>query len=74
MAAEGLSDDEPLLDHESLMDGEEALEVIDNGAKCTGRLALLYNNRKFSDVVLLVGHMKFYAHKLLLATSSDVFE
>ncbi|KAK2146021.1 hypothetical protein LSH36_639g01044 [Paralvinella palmiformis] len=49
-------------------------ETIDNGCKFTARLAMLYNNAKFSDVTLIVGGKKFYAHKLLLANASDVFE
>ena len=47
---------------------------VDNGTKCTTRLARLFNNSKFSDVVLRVGDECFYAHKLLLANCSDVFE
>ena len=49
-------------------------ETIDNGCKFTARLAMLYNNAKFSDVTLIVGGKRFYAHKLLLANASDVFE
>jgi hypothetical protein len=49
-------------------------ETIDNGCKCMARLAMLYNNAKFSDVTLIVGGKNFYAHKLLLANASDVFE
>ncbi len=49
-------------------------EPVDYGSKCTARLANLCNNAKFSDVTLMVGEQKFYAHKLLLANASDVFE
>lgn len=49
-------------------------EEVDNGGKCTARLSQLFNNSKFSDITLVVGHRRFYAHKLLLANASDVFE
>jgi len=50
-------------------------EVVDNGCEYMSRLALLYNNPKFSDIRLNVaGQSVFHAHKLLLATASDVFE
>ena len=52
----------------------ETVETINNGSKCSGRLARLCNNAKFSDVVLRVADQRFFAHKLLLANSSDVFE
>lgn len=49
-------------------------EEIDNGGRCTKRLSQLCNNPKFSDLTLIVDGQKFYAHKLLLANASDVFE
>ncbi len=49
-------------------------EVVDYGSRCTSRLEQLCNNVKFSDVALCVNGLKFYAHKLLLANASDVFE
>ena len=49
-------------------------EDVDNGGKCTARLAQLFNNPKFSDIALVVDGHRFYAHKLLLANASDVFE
>ncbi len=49
-------------------------ETIDNGRKCTARLALLYNSPKFSDITLVVGDKRYHGHKLLLANASDVFE
>ena len=49
-------------------------EEVDNGGKCTARLAQLFNNAKFSDIALVVDGQRFYAHKLLLANASDVFE
>lgn len=49
-------------------------EDVDNGGKCTARLSQLFNNPKFSDITLVVGRKRFFAHKLLLANASDVFE
>ena len=49
-------------------------ELVDYGSKCTSRLEQLCNNAKFSDITLKVNGHKFYAHKLLLANASDVFE
>ena len=49
-------------------------ELVDNSSQRTARLAQLYNNPKFSDVILCVDHRQYYAHKLLLASASDVFE
>ena len=51
------------------------------GINCFGNERLLlheqskfYNNEKLSDVKLVVGGSKFYAHKLILVRASDVFE
>ena len=49
-------------------------EEVDNGGKCTSRLAQLYNSPKFSDITLIVGVNQYYGHRLLLANASDVFE
>ncbi|CAH1263861.1 BTBD17 [Branchiostoma lanceolatum] len=35
--------------------------------------AALFNNPELSDVVLAVGEQRFYAHKLILTSQSDVF-
>ncbi len=51
-----------------------AAEPVNYGNKCTARLAQLCNSPKFSDVVLNVGGQRYFAHKLLLANASDVFE
>ena len=48
--------------------------LVDNSSKCTARLAHLCNNNKFSDVTLVVAGKRFSAHRLLLASASDVFE
>jgi len=53
---------------------DQSVENVDYGSQCTSRLAQLCNNVKFSDVTLVVGGVRYYAHKLLLATASDVFE
>lgn len=51
------------------------------GINCFGNERLLLqeqarycNNEKLSDVTLLVGGNKYYAHKLVLVRASDVFE
>lgn len=51
------------------------------GINCFGNERLLLqdqarfcNNEKLSDVTLLVGGNKYYAHKMILVRASDVFE
>ena len=58
----------------SLLNFPLTAEEVDYGSKCTSRLEQLCNNAKFSDITLKVNDHKFYAHKLLLANASDVFE
>ncbi|XP_069131201.1 BTB/POZ domain-containing protein 17-like [Argopecten irradians] len=38
------------------------------------RFRTLYNSETFSDIVLVVGDNRFFAHKILLVTASEVFE
>lgn len=38
------------------------------------RIASLYADRLLSDLILVVGKHKFTAHRLILCTSSDVFQ
>ena len=51
------------------------------GINCYGRerealsdQAKFCNNEKLSDIILLVGGRRYFAHKLILVRSSDVFE
>ena len=59
---------------EELNGGDVTEELVDNGTECTNRLSALYSSAKFSDITLLVGGHRYSTHKLLLASSSDVFE
>lgn len=46
--------------------GNERLMLQEQGSFC--------NNEKLSDITLVVGGRKFYAHKIILVRASDVFE
>lgn len=48
--------------------------VIDNSALMMERIAQLYADRLLSDLTLIVGKKKYNAHRLILCTSSDVFQ
>ena len=48
--------------------------VIDNSALMMERIAQLYADRLLSDLTLIVGNKKYNAHRLILCTSSDVFQ
>ncbi|XP_013393274.1 BTB/POZ domain-containing protein 17 isoform X2 [Lingula anatina] len=47
---------------------------VDNSSNILTSVSSLFNNPRFSDITLVVGSERFHAHKLLLATASDVFE
>lgn len=64
----------PELNLDKLKISDSTASTVDNGSKCTSRLAMLFNSPKFSDIVLLLRGEEYYAHKLLLSTASDVFE
>ena len=50
---------------------EETLHNFANLDKVTGKL---FNNQRYSDIVLVVGSRKFYAHRMILSAWSDVFK
>ena len=49
-------------------------QVVDNSSLLLQRLALLYNNEVLSDITVVVGDKRFYAHKLILCSSSEIFK
>lgn len=48
--------------------------VIDNSDLIMERIAQLYADRLLSDLTLIVGKKRYNAHRLILCTSSDVFQ
>lgn len=52
----------------------EGIDCYGNERQVLSDQAKFYNNTTLSDVTLMVGGNKFYAHKLILVRSSDVFE
>lgn len=52
----------------------EGIDCYGNERQVLSDQAKFYNNTTLSDVTLVVGGNKFYAHKLILVRSSDVFE
>ncbi|XP_076077777.1 BTB/POZ domain-containing protein 17-like isoform X1 [Mytilus galloprovincialis] len=49
-------------------------ESINDKEYFINRFKNLYNNQMFSDVILKVGDITYYAHKIMLVTASEVFE
>lgn len=49
-------------------------ECINDKEYFINRFENLYNNQMFSDVILKVGDISYYAHKIMLVTASEVFE
>lgn len=49
-------------------------ESINDKEYFINRFENLYNNQMFSDVILKVGDITYYAHKIMLVTASEVFE
>lgn len=58
----------------SLANDNPSYEVIEKDKLFVERFCSLYNNERLSDVVLHVGEERFYAHKFMLITCSEVFE
>ena len=48
-------------------------QVLDNSAALLQKITSLYGNHDLSDIQITVGHQVYYAHKLILSCSSDVF-
>ena len=51
-----------------------SLERIQNDKNFIERFATLYNSEVLSDIILRVGDERFFAHKFMLITCSEVFE
>ena len=51
-----------------------SLERVQNDKNFVERFAMLYNSEIFSDIILRVGDERFFAHKFMLITCSEVFE
>ncbi|XP_052267114.1 BTB/POZ domain-containing protein 17-like isoform X2 [Dreissena polymorpha] len=56
------------------LNSPEGINCFGNERLYLHEQAKLCNNEKLSDVTLVVGGKKYYAHKIKLVTSSDVFE
>lgn len=52
----------------------EGIDCYGNERQVLSDQAKFYNNSTLSDITLVVGGNKYYAHKLILVRSSDVFE
>ncbi|XP_060072036.1 BTB/POZ domain-containing protein 17-like [Ylistrum balloti] len=59
---------------ESPVKKDKTLAVIEDKDDFIHRFRTLYNSEIFSDIVLVVGDQRFYAHKIMLVTASEVFE
>ena len=55
-------------------DTNPSLEKVQNDRAFVERFAMLYNSEVFSDIILRVGGERFFAHKFMLITCSEVFE
>ncbi|XP_033740997.1 BTB/POZ domain-containing protein 17-like [Pecten maximus] len=53
---------------------DKTLALIEDKDDFIHRFRTLYNSEIFSDIVLVVGDNRFYAHKIMLVTASEVFE
>ncbi|KAK7503187.1 hypothetical protein BaRGS_00005452 [Batillaria attramentaria] len=49
-------------------------ETVSDKDAVVERYEKLFNNEQFSDIVLRVGDDRFYAHRFILVTASNVFE
>lgn len=52
----------------------EGIDCYGNERQALADQAKFYNNSTLSDITLNVGGNKYFAHKLILVRSSDVFE
>ena len=59
--------------NEDNMDEEET-EDIDNSKIIIQKMATLFADKIMSDIILVVGKTEYPSHKLILCTSSDVFQ
>ena len=53
---------------------EEETEDIDNSKIIIQKMATLFADKIMSDIILVVGKTEYPSHKLILCTSSDVFQ
>lgn len=51
-----------------------SFEVVQNDKLFVERFAILFNSQKLSDITLCVGDDRYYAHKFVLVTCSEVFQ
>lgn len=54
--------------------GNPTMEEITDDKTFILRFESLFNTERFSDVILKVGDERYFAHKFILKTHSDVFE
>lgn len=62
------------VDHDEDCSCGECKLMIDNSSLMMERIAQLYADRLLSDLTLIVGESKYTVHRLILCTSSDVFQ
>ena len=67
---EGSNDD----NQGELSNNNPSLEQIQDDKLFVQRFSILYNNEMFSDIILRVGDERYFAHKFMLITCSEVFE
>ena len=60
--------------NEDIMADEDDTEDIDNSKIIIQKMATLYADKIMSDIILVVGNTEYPSHKLILCTSSDVFQ
>ncbi|KAK7473688.1 hypothetical protein BaRGS_00035085 [Batillaria attramentaria] len=56
------------------LESPEGIDCHGNERQALVEQAKFYNNPLLSDITLIVGNEKYFAHKLILVRSSDVFE
>ncbi|KAK3576493.1 hypothetical protein CHS0354_034168 [Potamilus streckersoni] len=59
---------------EKWSDANPSLETVKNDTQFIQRFRELYNSEVFSDIILRVGNERFFAHKFMLITASEVFD
>lgn len=47
---------------------------MDNSTAVISKIAALYAERLMSDITLVINGRDYYAHRLILCASSDVFQ
>ena len=57
-----------------VLNSPEGINCFGNERLMLQEQASFCNNEKLSDITLVVGGRKFYAHKIILVRASDVFE